>query len=94
MLIKQDKDVQSLLYDRLSKLDGITNTGLSNIFNLDVIELKQLNNLCDEDLLSTFDYFNSSMHECTVNYDIRFMRIAREYSKWSKDPKKQVGRVS
>lgn len=91
---KTKEDAASLLYERLQKMDGITNTGFDNIFRLDVSELKQLNDLHDDELISTFDYFNSSMYDSEPNYDVRFMRLAREYSTWSKDPKKQVGCVA
>lgn len=90
---KTMKDTLTVLCDRVIKLGGIKNDGLDNIVELNHNELKQLNDLSDEDLISTFDYFNSLSSDYT-NYDVRFMRLAREFSTWSKDPKKQIGCVA
>lgn len=93
--MKYKQDVYLLMYNRLMEMDGITNDIVSNIMMLGVDDVGQLYELSDESIKETFSYFsNDDLIDSSTNYDVRFMRLAREFSTWSKDPKKQVGCVA
>lgn len=84
----------TLLCDRIIKMSGCTNNVMDNMSSLDDSEAKELYELDDSELESTFVYFNRDFTYPDANYDVRFMRIAREFSYWSKDPNMKVGCVA
>lgn len=87
------KDAHSFLYDRLVDMDGVTYNVIDSMMNLDVCDVKELCKFEDDLIKSTFAYFEN-LNNSSIDYDVRFMRLAREVSTWSKDPKKQIGCVA
>lgn len=84
------------IYDKL--IDRLINSGFGDNDTVDAIvelppnEIQKLYDLDDESLSDAVGYFKKSNRDF-IYYDVRFMRIAREFSLWSKDPKKKVGCV-
>lgn len=72
------------------------NITLINAHDLSDIPSEHLDNATDDDIKHLNDYYNNNkMHiNGNMKYDIRFMRLAREFSYWSKDPSSQLGAVA
>lgn len=80
------------LWERLYSMGNIKYEIVTNLYKLEECELQELDKLSDDELVGVLPYFQNNKME--VDYNIRFMRLAREYSTWSKDPKKKIGCVA